>query len=282
MTKSKNVYAAASALCLSVAACTELSSPVLNPAEPNRAVAAGATLTGRIVYTLSGKLRVYDVATKVDIGLGVDGVNPKFSPNGSLIVYQSNGLRVMNSDGTNSRLIHVAGGTPSFDPTSTRIAFGDGGIWQINVDGTGLTRLSTAGLKPTWSPDGAQISYQATADGRQQLFVMNADGTNQRRVLTSEAVIDPVWLPSHRIVFGLLAGRSNYEIHSVDPADPASLTRLTFRKGNDFEPSWSPDASGIAWANTSSPAGIYIMNADGSGQTGPVISRGRQGSWGAN
>lgn len=280
MTKKPIALAFASALCLVGASCTDVSSPAMEPGAPNRFLSTGATLTGRIVYTLAGRLRVYDVATKADISLGVDGVNPKFSPDGALIVYQSSGLRVMSSDGSNSRLLNAAGGTPSFDPTSTRIAFGDNGIWQINVDGTGLTRLAAAGLKPTWSPDGSQISYQATADGRQQLFVMNADGTNQRRVLTSAAIIDPVWLPSSRIVFGLLASRGNYDIYSYDPADPASLARLTARKGNDFEPSWSPDASGIAWASTSKPAGIWIMNADGSGQHGPVIAKGRQGSWG--
>ena len=272
-------HAIASAVWVVALSCTEASSPLMQPAEANRNVVAGATLTGRIVYTLSGRLRIYNVATKSDVGLGVDGVNPKFSPDGTLIVYQSNGLRVMSSDGTNSRLLNGAGGTPSFDPTSSMIAFGDNGIWRINVDGTGLTLLAATGLKPTWSPDGTQISYQATADGRQQLFVMNADGTNQRRVLTSAAIIDPVWLPSSRIVFGLLAGR-DYDIYSYDPADPASLTRLTARKGNDFEPSWSPDATGIAWASTASPAGIWIMNADGSGQQGPVIAKGRQGSWG--
>lgn len=271
-----------SALCLGTASCADVSSPRMDPAAANRSfsTSAGATLTGRIVYTLSGGLRVYDVATKADVGLGVDGVNPKFSPDGTLIVYQNNGMRVMNSDGSNSRLLNAAGGTPSFDPTSTRIAFGDNGIWQINVDGTGLIRLASAGLKPTWSPDGTQISYQGTAGGIQQLFVMNSDGTNQRRILTSSAIIDPVWLPSSRIVFGLLASRGNYEIYSYDPADPASLTRLTARRGNDFEPSWSPDGSGIAWANTSKPAGILIMNADGSGQQGPVVLKGRQGSWG--
>lgn len=269
-----------STLCFVNASCADTTSPPMAAYPANRSVSAGATLTGRIVYTLSGRLRVYDVATKADVGLGVDGVNPKFSPDGTLIVYQNGGLRVMSSDGSNSRLLNAAGGTPSFDPTSAKIAFGDNGIWQINVDGTGLTRLAEAGLKPTWSPDGSQISYQGTADGRQQLFVMNADGTNQRRVLTSPAIIDPVWLPSSRIVFGLLVSRGNYEIYSYDPADPASLIRLTARKGNDFEPSWSPDGSGIAWANTSSPAGIWIMNADGSGQYGPAISKGRQGSWG--
>lgn len=271
--------AAVSALCVAAAGCSDPTSSAVSPVQPNLSVSATATLTGRIVYTLSGQLRVYNVATKADVSLGVSGVNPKFSPNGALIVYQSSGIRVMNSDGTNSRLLNATGGTPSFNPTSTMVAFGDNGIWQINVDGTGLTRLANAGLKPTWSPDGSQIAYHGSAGGVSQLFLMNADGTNQRQALTSAAIIDPVWLPSGRVVLGILVGK-DYEIHSFDPITSA-LTRLTTRTGNDFEPSWSPDASGIAWASTySRSAGIYIMNADGSGQQGPVIAKGRQGSWG--
>lgn len=150
---------------------------------------------------------------------------------------------------------------------------------RIGASGTGLTQLAATGRKPTWSPDGSQIAYHAPVNGVEQLFVMNADGTNQRRVLTSAAILDPVWLPSSRIVFAMLTGRSNYEIYSFDPSS-SELTRLTARKGNDFEPSWSPDGSGVAWASMATPAGIYIMNADGTGLHGPVIKKGRQGSWG--
>jgi TolB protein len=221
---------------------------------------------------------VYDVATRGDRALGVSGVNPKFSPDGSLITFQGNGVRVMNSDGTGNRALNPAGGTPSFDPTGTMIAYGDNGIWKINVDGTGRTQLTTAGLQPAWSPDGSRIAYHVTVGRAQQLFIMNADGTNRQQALSSPAVIDLVWTPSSSLLLAVLTTKGNYELHSYDPASPASLTRLTTTKGNDFEPSWSPDTSGIAW--TSGSGGIWIMNADGTAKQGPLIPKGRQGSWG--
>jgi WD40 repeat protein len=279
VSKRTSVYAAVSALCICASGCSDLSSPAIQPVQPNRSLSAAATLTGRIVYTLSGKLRIYNVATKADVSLGVSGVNPKFSPSGALITHQgSGGIWVMSSDGTNKRVLNPTGATPSFDPTSTMVAFGDNGIWKINVDGTGLTQLTNVGRQPAWSPDGTQIAHVAPVGSAEQLFVMNADGSNRRQVLSSAAVIDPVWLPSSKLLFGLLSTRNNYELHSFDPTNASSLTRLTTNKGNDFEPSWSPDGSGISW--TSGLGGIWIMNADGSGKQGPLIGKGRQGSWG--
>ena len=238
-------------------------------------------LSGRIVYAGSKGLRIYNVATGADVSLGVSGANPKFSPNGALIAYSQNGLHVMKSDGTNNTLLNATGQIPSFDPTSTIIAYSNNGIWKINVNGTGRTQLTSVGIEPTWSPDGTQIAYNATTGGGQQLFLMNADGTNPHKALSSAAIIDTVWLPSSKILFGLTVAR-NYQLYSYDPLNPASLTRLTSNTLANFEPSWSPDASHISWTRgtSGSSAGIWIMNADGTGQQGPVIAKGRQGSWG--
>lgn len=272
------MYAALLGLCTGIVACShEPVSPSLIPGSATQAVIP-ATLTGRIVYTLSGNLRVYDVATRTDVALGVAGVNPKFSQDGTLIVYQTSGsIRVMNSDGTNNRLVNATGGIPSFDSTGTMIAYRDNGIWKINVDGTGKTQLTTDGYHPAWSPNGAQIAFHAWNGSSDQLFLMNADGTNRHQALSSGTVLDIVWTPSAKLLFGVLVERSNYEIHSYDPAVPTSLTRLTANRGNDFEPSWSPDGTGICF--TSGLGGIWIMNADGSGQF-QINSKGRQSSWG--
>jgi TolB protein len=157
------------------------------------------------------------------------------------------------------------------------IAFDNTGIWKINVDGTGLTRLTTTGLQPAWSPDGTQIAYHAPAGGKAQLFIMNADGTNPHQALTSGSVLDVVWQPSLRVLFGISG-----DLYSYDPTNPSSLARLTTSGGGNVEPSWSPDGTQISWTDGTSgkTAGIWIMNADGTSKQGPVIAKGRQGSWG--
>ena len=269
------------ALCALVLGCTESAT---SPAAPHLQASPSvstAGLTGRIVYT-TGTVHIYDLATATDISLAVSGVNPKFSPDGKLITYQNGGVKVMNSDGTNQRILSASGGTPSFDPTGKMIAFSNNGIWKINVDGMGLTQLTAdGGHWPAWSPDGTQIAYGAAVGSVQQLFIINAaDGGNRHQALTSGAVIDVVWQPSSKVLMGISNG--NYDLYSYDPANPSSLTRLTTSKANDFEPSWSPDGTQVSWTSgtSGSTSGIWSMNADGTGKQGPVIPKGRQGSWG--
>jgi len=250
-----------------------------NAAQPAKNLTCSATFTGRIAYT-TGVIRICNGATGADVSTGVSGVNPKFSPDGSLIVYQNGGVNVMSSVAPYSHWILTASGsTPSFDPSGTQIAFGNGGIWKMNLDGSGLTQLThDGGHQPGWSADGTRIAYNAPVGSSQQVFIVNADGTNPHQALTtSGSVIDTVWRPSSRILFGMLQAR-DYELYSCDPANPASLARLTTIRGGDDEPSWSPDGTRISW--TSGSGGIWIMNADGSNINGPVIPNGRQGSWG--
>lgn len=256
--------------------------PVVPPAPtPN----PDANVPGRIVYTSvqsGGVLHTYTVGTRAIASVAVNGVNPKFSPDGTVIAFQwgGPGVRVVNSDGTSSRILTTFGGTPSFDPTGQVLAFGDRatGVWKINLDGSGLVQLtSDGGFQPAWSPDGTRIAYSVTVGGTQQLFMMNADGSHQGQALTSKAIVDLVWRPGPRILFGLLVDDGNYEIHSYDPGVPTSLTRLTTNTGNDFEPSWSPDEKNISWSNVLD--GLWIMNADGGNQH-MVVQGGRQGSWG--
>src|SRR6476659_5305459 len=56
-----------------------------------------ATYSGRIVYTANGTLHIFNLATNGDTSLGISGVNPKFSPDGSRIVYQNRGIWIMIS-----------------------------------------------------------------------------------------------------------------------------------------------------------------------------------------
>jgi TolB protein len=62
-------------------------------------------------------------------------------------------------------------------------------VYVINVDGTGKTKLTDGPLSgdPEWSPDGTRIVYAVGDPHAVHLFVMNADGTDVRRLTSSTA-----------------------------------------------------------------------------------------------
>ena len=128
--------------------------------------------------------------------------DPTFSPDGTKIAYidgmhdWGNGLRVMDADGSNVRVLLDSNGELSdgisipycegalaWSPDGSRLAFcGPGGIWVIGVDGSGLRKVIPNGENPSWSPDGSRIAYQVR--GRMSLGplrIADADGGNVQK-----------------------------------------------------------------------------------------------------
>jgi len=246
---------------------------------------AAPVLAGRIAYNCGGYICVLDLSTDEDTQFNVKGFNPKFSPDGTKIVFQSSGRKtagiwVMNSDGTNPTRISTFGGVPAWSPGGARIAFHSNGIWIMNSDGSGKQPLTNHGRWAAWSPDGSRIAFSSDLPGDAGIWLMNADGADAHCALARPgADIDVVWSPGDKVLFAESVDRvSSYEIFSFDPATSA-LTRLTNSPRQDFEPSWSPDGNMIAFASFRKPAGIYVANSDGSAPQ-LVIAGGRQPSWG--
>jgi TolB protein len=123
-------------------------------------------------------------------------VSPSFSPNGRQIVFNSDRggnpqIYIMDVDGSNLRRVTFQGtynASPRWSPRGEKIAFmcrlGGNQICLINPDGSGQQQLTTAGNneEPTWSPDGRHLVFTSTRDGRRDLYVMHADGSEQRRL----------------------------------------------------------------------------------------------------
>lgn len=141
-----------------------------------------------------------------------DDGNPQWSPNGTRIVFESyrDGqaeIYVMNADGSGQTRLTTNGafdGMPSWSPDGTKIAFsssrsGAYRIWVMNANGSNPVRLSNQpySFRPQWSPDGSKIAYDADGnnDGWQELWWMNADGSDQQAELTATNNTD-LWVGS--------------------------------------------------------------------------------------
>ncbi len=121
-----------------------------------------------------------------------------------------------------------------------------------------------------------KIAFTSTRDGNVEIYVMDADGSNQLR-LTSNAAFDgdPAWSPDGAKIAFTSTRDGNEEIYVMN-ADGSKQTRLTNNTFLDRTPAWSPDGGQIAFASnrTSGNFDIFVMNADGSAQTN--ISNGVQ------
>jgi Tol biopolymer transport system component len=124
---------------------------------------------------------------------------------------------------------------------------------------------------PAWSPDRSSIAYtKVSASGLSDtIWVMNADGTSRRALTTSGGTFvyfHPQWSPD-----GTRIAVVQFSCSGVPPpritvvnADGSNMVPLT--AGRDANPAWSPDGSRIAYQHAGTGE-IFVMNADGSGQT---------------
>lgn len=117
-------------------------------------------------------------------------------------------------------------------------------------------------------PSSAKITFESDRTGNEEIFVMNADGTNPVNVSNNPAADNnPSWSPDGKRIAFNSQRDGDTEIYVMN-ADGSNPIRLTFTPGTDGDPTWAPDGSKIAFQSQRDGAfEIYSMNADGSNQT---------------
>jgi Tol biopolymer transport system component len=107
-------------------------------------------------YDADAELYVMDLATRQSVPLGVKGILPRWSPDGTRIAYAGEPSSAPESSGMRPPMI-------------------------INADGTGARRLGTAHLfsEVSWSPDGKYVV--AAINRNRELVIIDVENGNEVR-----------------------------------------------------------------------------------------------------
>jgi hypothetical protein len=165
-----------------------------------------------------------------------------------------------------------------------------GQLWLIDQSGHRIVLSADPGdgVTPAWSPDGSQIAFDAEFHGSDQIWVVNADGSDLHQVtnmfpMNGDAINDsPAWSPDGtQIAYNCWDGRQFHELCLInaDGSHPQKLTNGV-NTNHDTPPIWL-DADELMFAGTvySDPqpcsngetcwgpggSGTYVIRTDGTG-----------------
>lgn len=154
--------------------------------------------------------------------------------------------------------------------SSTRAGTGD--IYAFDRDAPDQLEQITEGVgddfSPEYSPDASRIAFVSTRDGNFELYVMDADGSNLRRLTETRSTEgDPGWmLDGRRLVYHATDETGAIHLWSMR-ADGSDQRQLTSGAGVNLMPAVSPDGRRVAFTSTrQGNYDIFVMDADGSNQ----------------
>jgi TolB protein len=205
---------------------------------------------------------------------------PVWSPDNSKIAFArgGQGIFMMNADGSGMTRVSAEGRDPAWSPDGSRIRFvrsvadAPTAIEEVALDGSrGIGPVEgNFGSRLAFSPDLRTVAFDVSTfdsgDGFTQVYLMNADGTDFRRLSSpfdpmQSAEGSPAWSPDGKLVafwsfwFGI----------ATMGTDGSARATSVFRDFPDVNfstsISWSPDGQYIAFVRGDPNAGREIWVA---------------------
>jgi TolB protein len=209
--------------------------------------------------------------TRVSRGNG-RALSPTWSADGSRIAYNEMrdhaGVIVMQTLASGARQVvprPTGAGqamTPAFSPDGSTMIYaitGENGtdLYAVDIARMCCVRQLTATGKladnqnPTYSPDGRRVAFMSTRPGRGQIYVMDADGTNQRALVPFDgdgAAFSPEWSPDGgKVAFHRdIAGGRHVLVFDLGTGRATAVTSA----GRNEDPSWAPDSRHLVFRSS--------------------------------
>ncbi len=216
---------------------------------------------------------------------------PEWSPDGTKIAFisqQGTGydkVWVMNANGSGQAQLTTGASldyNPKWSPDGTKLAYTSNGGYEIGVINADGTNQHTATSSndwwsefPIWAPDSNRIAFIShcpygcsPAVYNDEIFVVNADGTNLARLTSNDAGEGGhAWTPDGSKITFTSWRDGNAEVYVMN-ADGTGQTNLTNNLAGEYGGATSPAGNKIAFLSDRNSLGneIFSMRADGTGR----------------
>jgi Tol biopolymer transport system component len=184
--------------------------------------------------------------------------HPDWSPNGQRLIFDTGRdggddlIRIMtiNPDGSDEGDLRLAGQQPSWAPDNERFVYrgcdfyGNGcglrlGLavavkpWETGHNLLGAVLEDPEASHPDWSPVSDEIVYQSPQSGSWDLYLINADGSNQRALTTAAGLEGlPTWSPDGQWLAYVASDGATWSLRIISREGTAD--RLLFNYDGGF------------------------------------------------
>jgi Tol biopolymer transport system component/imidazolonepropionase-like amidohydrolase len=150
-----------------------------------------------------------------------------------------------------------------------------GDIYVMPITG-GPARAISSGvaweMQPKWSPDGRHIAFTSDRGGGDNIWVMEADGSNPAQVSkeTFRLISQPEWTPDGQFIVGRkhfsstrsLGAGEMWMWHRSGGGGGVQLTTRRTQQKDTGEPAFSPDGRYLYFSDDTTPGGQFEYSKD--------------------